>query len=212
VSRGLPSRTRSSGFTLVEGLIVCTLLLGMMGLVAAFFDRGQRYTVETNSYATVQRDANEILRKVTHDLYQATSEQSRTGPSSVMFLSYGPTAAGDPPIEMENPSGRILWRKWIAYYLDIPSETLYRTEVPLDAPTSTLMSSPQPDIDNSYIRGEPGLERRPCGQGVSAFVVVHSGRKFKISLTTVGAANLTGLDETQRKIEVTVSTEITVLE
>jgi hypothetical protein len=203
---------RSRGFTLVEGLIVCTLLLGMMGLVAAFFSRGQRYTVETNSYATVQRDANEILRKVSDDLYRATTNQCRPGPGSIVFLSYGPTDADQPPLELENPGGKILWKKWVGYYLDAPSKTMYRTEVPLDDKTSDLMTAPDPDVDDAYVRSEPGLARRPCGHGVSSFVVTPSPTRFRIALTTTGAANLTGWDENQRKIEVTVSTEISVLD
>lgn len=204
---------RPGGFTLVEGLIVCTLLLGMMSLVAAFFTRGQRYTVETNNYAWVQREANQILRKVADDLYRSTGQHSQSAASSVAFLSYGPTAPGQPAMEMKNPGGQILWKKWIGYYLDNDSHTLYRTEVPLDTPTSDLLAAPVPVANDVYLRSEPGLQRRPCGHGVMSFSATRvSVRRFRVSLAAEGAAELSGLNAQQRKIRVDVSTDISVLD
>jgi hypothetical protein len=73
------------------------------------------------------------------------------------------------------------------------------------------MTAPDPHVDPGYFRTAPGLLRRPVGREVKSFTSSCTGRRFRLSVTTQGSAALAGLSEAQRHIEVTVTTEISVL-
>lgn len=203
---------KPQGMTLPEVLVVAVLILGMMGIVSAYFIQGQRYNSEIGTYASVQRNATDTLARIIRELNQSTSLYSQTNTGNgVLFLSFGPTVDGDPPLLLDPTNGKIIWRKWVAILHDIENQKLLRVEVPLASATSQLTAAPAPEVPlDSSIQTLPEASRRPLAEAISAFQIKPLGRGFKISLTSTGTVPVAALTETQRKLDVSVTSTIAV--
>lgn len=197
------------GFTLIEAGVVLSLLAGLMTLVALYFVRGRRYTAQTETYAGVQRTANQIVRRVTDDLYRGSTLQSQTNSNSVLFLSFMPEDPSKPYLVLD-PTGKILWQKWVGYYHDPARQAVIRTVTPLDTPTSDVMISPEPAIGLADLATVAG-PHQPFGEGsVRDFSVHSTGKRFVVSLTAQSAAPVSGLNDTDRQVSVTVTAEVSL--
>ncbi len=202
---------RARGFTLVEAGVVLSLLAVLMTLVALYFVRGRRYTAQTETYAGVQRTANQIVRRVTDDLYRGSAQQSQTNSNSVLFLSFSLPGGSEPYLTLEPTSGKILWQKWVGYYHDPVRQAVIRTEVPLDSPTSDVMISPEPEIALTDLPTVSG-PHQPFGEGqVRDFSVRSTGKRFVVSLTAHGVAPESGASDSEREVSVTVTSEVSLM-
>lgn len=191
--------------------MVAVLILGLMGVVSAYFVQGQRYNSEIGTYASVQRNATDTLARVTRELNQSTSIHSQTNTGNgVLFLSFGPTVDGEPPLLLDPTNGKIMWRKWVAILHDIENQKLLRVEVPLSSSTSQLTTAPAPAVALDSIQALPDASRRPLAEAISAFQIQPIGRGFKISLTSTGTVPVAALTAAQRKLNVSVTSTIAV--
>jgi hypothetical protein len=191
--------------------MVMTLTLALMTLMALFLVRGQRYAAEIETYSSVQSSANTLLRKMTDDIYRSSADQVVVGGSGLIFLSFGPTDDDQPPLELEATTGKILWKKWVAYYLDGPSETIYRGELPLADTLTDLSVAAAPAVDLATFPSAPGVSLRTLPGKVKAFSVTQMGDRIRLRLRTRGMAPISARTDAQREVEVSVETDVALL-
>jgi type II secretory pathway pseudopilin PulG len=202
---------RSRGFTVVEVSLVMLLTLVLMTLMASYFVRGKHYAAETETYSSAQRSANALLRHMADDIYRSSDQQLDVKPGSVVFLSFAPATGGEPLLELQPGTGKILWKKWVGYYHDATSGTIYRGELPLSPPIPEVSTPAQPATDALLFRTEPAVRRQPMPGQIRSFSVAQVGRRVRFRLTTWGRAPIVTNTDAQRDVEVSVETEIALL-
>jgi hypothetical protein len=192
---------------------VVVLMGGLLTLVTMYFVRGQRYAVDTETYSTVQRNTAVVLRKVSSDLYAATSKQLDVSPGedAIWFLSSRPTAPDQPDLDFNLTTGKIFWRKWVCYYFDAPTERVIRAELALDTPDSELLAPPARPLSAGFFQTSPDVERQPVGRHVQAFRVSRTSSGVFVSVRTHAEAPLTNSNGQDRQVEVHLSSEVTML-
>jgi hypothetical protein len=195
----------------VEVAMVMTLTLTLMTLMAAYFVRGQRYAAETETYSSVQRSANTLLRKMTDDIYRSSVEQIEVGTNRVIFLSFGPTDDNEPELELEPTTGKIVWKKWVGYYHDVGQETVFRGELPLDSTISDLSTAASPAVDLLTFPTLGGVSRRPLPGKVRSFSVTQIQDRIRLRLTTWGRSPIVANSDALREVVVSVQTEVALL-
>lgn len=200
-------------FTLLEAAIVLSLTSLLLGLLAMYFVRGQRYAVDTETYASVQRQAAVVLRKITADLATGGFEYLDTDPdgSAVWFLSSGPTAEGQPYVEFREETGRLIWKKWVCYYFDPANRTIMRAEQPLTTPDSELLAPPEPAADITAFRSSAAVIRQPVGREIKSFRASRTTRGVQLRLAVQAEAPLPNTTLEQRETEVEVSSEVMLI-
>ena len=206
-------KRRLRAFTLLEAAIIFSLMALVMVLVTMYFVRAQRYAADTEAYASVQRDATVVLRKVSSDLYAATLKEIgySDDQDAVWFLSSRASAPGQSFVEFREETGRIVWRKWVCYYFDAASGELVRAERALDSPDSELLNSPTPTPSLAYFRTSPDVLRQPVGRKLKAFRVSPTTKGVNVALTTHGEAPVTNSTAEQRLVECSLATQVTLI-
>lgn len=204
-------RKRPVAFTLLEVALVFSLITLLLVLMSMYLVRGQRLVAETDAYASVRTSSNLILRRISDELYRASHRYIHSETDGTIFLSYSPANDSDPFIGFEPLNGKITWRKWVGFFYDTDSHTIFRAEEPLAAPDSELMTKPLPDVDIPFFRSLPANRRQPIGSSVKSFQVSTSGNTVSISVTTSGEAPVSLIQDSDRAIEVTVSSVVSLL-
>ena len=206
-------KPRRGGFTLLEASIVLSLMAVVMVLVTMYFVRAQRYATDTEAYASVQRDATVVLRKVTSDLYASTTKELgfSDDQDAVWFLSSRSSEPGQPFVEFRAETGKIVWRKWVCYYFEASSGKLFRAERALDSPDSELLTPPTPTPSLTYFQTSPDVIRQAVGRKVALFRVSPTTRGVNVALTTHGEAPLTNTTAEQRLIECSLASQVTLI-
>lgn len=209
-------KQKPSGFTLVETSIVLSLLMVLMTLLAVYLARGRRISAETETYASVHDQASVLLRRISDELFRASHHYfDPTDGSGVTMLSYGPVSRpadpDEPFIEFEPINGKILWKKWVCFFLD-GEGTIMRVEEKLASPDSELLVKPLPDVDTSYFRSLPMSSLQPISRKVKSFQVsLSSERTVTISVTTLAKTPVATAQESDKEVEIQVSTEVNLL-
>lgn len=185
----------------------------VMVLVAMYFVRAQRYATDTEAYASVQRDATVVLRKVTSDLYASTIKEIgySDDQSAVWFLSSRTSEPGQPFVEFREQTGRIVWRKWVCYYFEASSGKLFRAEKALDSPDSELLTPPTPTPSLSYFQSSPDVVRIAVGRQLKTFRASPTTRGVNVALTTHGEAAITNATLEQRVVECSLASQVTLI-
>lgn len=202
------------GVTLLEAVIVFSLMAGLMTLVTMFFVRGQRYTIATETYATVQRQATAVLGRITDEMYKGARRQMVVGTDNrdVVFLSFSPVdPAGpeEPAVQFESTTGRLVWKKWVAFTYDESSKEVRRVEVPLASPVTDLAVPVVPEPDLPALR--TSSTARPIGRDVSRFEVYPSAGGVSVSVTVGRLMPVAALSEAQKDVSVNVKMEVNLL-
>ena len=185
----------------------------LLTLVTLYFVRGQRYATDSETYSTVQRNTAVVLRKITSDLYTATATQMEVSPGedAIWFLSSRPTAAGQPELDLNSATGKIYWRKWVCYYYDAASESVMRAEIALDTPDSELTALPARPLTQAYFQTSPNVLRQPIGMHVKAFQITRTPKGVYVAVRTHAEAPLTNTRGQDRRVEVSLASEVTLL-
>lgn len=202
----------NKGFTLLEAALVFSLLLVLMALMAAYLIQGKRYALESESYASVQRNNARLLRTVTNDLYRATKNYLHLEPDgqALWFLSSAPNDDSEPYLEFQEQTGKIIWKKWVCYYYDPTTSSIIRAEQPLDTPESELLIPPSPSVDLTFFQTSASVNKQPLSRSVSAFTASSSGQGVLISITCREEAPITNSHQEYRQVEVSAATLITL--
>lgn len=207
-------RKRVAGITLIEVSIVLSLTLILMTILGTYLTKGQRFSLETDSYATVHNQASVVLRRVSDELFRSSHRYLHTDGSGVTMLSYGQVSGSDPDepfIEFEPINGKILWKKWVGFFLD-ESGRIVRGQERLVSPDSELLVKPLPNVDTAYFRSLPADRLQPISRQVKKFEVINSSeRTMTISLTTWAKTPVATMQESDKDVEITVTTEVNLL-
>ena len=205
---------RPAGFTLVEVSLVMSLTLTLLALMGFYLVRGQRFAAETETYSSVQSSANTLLRRMTNELYRSSSKQVVVEPGvGLIFLSFGAKPGEDPPLDLQlDPeTGKILWTKWVGFTFDKASETITRGELALTENLLDLDTPAQPAIDISLFRTLPEVRRQPQPGRVKSFTASKVGNRVHLRLRTHSTAPIATQTDEQRQVEVSVETEVSLL-
>ena len=204
---------RSPGFTLVEVGLVMTLTLTLLTLMGVFLVRGQRFAAETETYSTVQSSANTLLLRMTNELYRSSSKQVVVEPGGLVFLSFGAKPDEEPPLDLQlDPeTGKILWKKWVGFYFDEGSQTIFRGELGLSENLLDLDTPAEPAIDLPLFRTLPEVRRVPEPGRVKSFQASKVGNSVHLRLRTHGSAPIATQTDEQRQVEVSVETSVSLL-
>ena len=198
------------GVTLLEATIVLSMMIGLMVLMTMFFVRGQRYTLATEAYAGVQRQASLLLGKITSELYRASAQQMVIGEDhdeiAVLSNAAPQPQAGQAALEFDENSGLIVWKKWVAFYHDPTRNELRRLETPLSSVTTDLETPVSPSVDFPVWRLDS--DGQTLGVNVLGFQVSESPGGVSVSLSIGKDMPLPNLTEDQKELVVNVVMEI----
>lgn len=199
------------GLTIVELLIVCTLFFGLMTLVAMFLVRGKRLAVKTEVLGRVQHQASVLARKLSRDLNRGTRTEWEWADGSLIFLSSAPVNSSDPPIEFEAGTGRILWKKWVAYYLNPDTNQVLKYESPLETPTADPATAPRVWLTED-LPGLPPSQGRPVAREILSFFPSRPAgpNLIMFEIRAFGEVPLGNMGEAQKRVEVGISTLVRV--
>jgi prepilin-type N-terminal cleavage/methylation domain-containing protein len=199
------------GFSIIETVLVMSILSTLLMLVAFFFVRARHFTSDAETYSRVQRQANLSLRRITDDLTSASKTWHQYFGTSVVFLSTEPNNATDPRLEFDSATGKVLWKKWVCYYYDASQRSIIRSEIPLQTPVSDLTTKPLPNVDLVDFESAPAQKRRQIARDVKLFDVTGTGDSFIISVTCEATSPVPGRQQSDKMVEVTVTTEVNLL-
>ena len=202
---------KQRAFTILEALLVMALVGSLLTLVAMYFSRARHYTSDTETYSHVQSEANLALRRLTDAFYKGTVEWDQYYGDSVIFLSSERLTPSEPELEFDTATGKIVWKKWVCFYYDAANQSIIRAEQPLDSPTSNLLTQPAPAVSPDYFRTEPSLKRKPIAQDVTSFIISGTGVSYDVTVTCQAKSPVPRKSEDDKIIEVSVSTEVFLL-
>lgn len=202
-------KSAQRGFTFIEISLAMGMTLALLTLIGVYFARGQRYAAETRAYAEAQSGASTLLRKISDQLYRGSYQQRKVDASEILFLSYGANESETLRVELERTSGRIAWKKWVGFYHDPASKTVYKGELPLRNTLYDLTTPADPDISLDDFRTNHEVIRTPMPGKVREFRIQTVNRRVKVELVTEAFASITGND-TDKEIVVRVSGEVAI--
>ena len=199
---------RARGVTLIEALIVLSMITVLLALVTMYFTRGQQYTADTDAYSSLQREANITLSRMKEHLYRSTIEHLEVGlPSNVYFLSFRPVEPDEPDIEFGGPRGEVTWKKWIGFFLEESSGTVFQSEIPLSPATHSLTPRPDPAVDFGSFLSAP---RKVIGHRAESLSFEKSGNAVTIRLTVKGASPVPQRTENDKIIRLNSSMRVSL--
>lgn len=204
---------RDSGFTVVEVALVMTLTLTLLSLMGFYMVRARRFAAETETYSSVQSSANTLLRRMTDELYRSSSKQVVIEPGGLIFLSFGPLSDEEPgpELQLDPETGKIVWKKWVGFYFDESSERIFRGELALDETLLDLDTPAVPAVELSTFRALPAVKRQPEPGRVISFSATQMGNRVRLRLRTHGEAPIVAETQQQKEVEVSVETEVSLL-
>jgi prepilin-type N-terminal cleavage/methylation domain-containing protein len=132
--------TRRSGFTLLEMLIVCSMVGLLITVLFAIFFQGASAWRLSDARSDLEGEAALILHRLTLEAQQSSRASLSTAGEAVSFAS-ARDAGGD---FQNTPQGDPLWQEVVVYYRH-PEGTLRRRELPLPTPQATPL--PIQDLD-----------------------------------------------------------------
>ncbi len=133
------SRRLRSGLTVIETLVVCTLLgLLTTGMVMVFASYGRHARI-----TQMRRDYIDQAQKGMVRLEQEMSNSSSTylsiGTNYVIFPSAQTSLATGLVL---NSEGKLMWQRWICYAVDTATSEFWRGETTIATPAATPGTAP----------------------------------------------------------------------
>ncbi len=204
----------SQGLTLLEAVLVFALMMGLMLLITAFFIKGQRYATASETYGSTQRQATILLGRMVDELHKASRLHMMVGSSNdeiaaISFADPEGASAGQPEVQFDTSTGRLVWKKWVAFYHDEPTRQVRRVETPLPSTTTDLAAAPTPLPDFPTLRSNP--QAKPIGQDVRDFEVGLTATGASLTVTVAKQVPLSMLKEAEKDVSVTVRMDVHML-
>jgi len=172
-----------TGFTLIETILYLTILLLAMSAIYGVLMGTHRYFQIADSSVEVERSAHVAMRGLTSELAESNATpiiwDSSTNPGpGIIFPSIRSTTG----TVSYNTAGKILWQKFVCYYVDTGSpQKLTRKEVGITA-TATVPTAPTTHNTVSEFSGDASLSKRVVANNVQTFTVTVSNA-CKVVLT-----------------------------
>lgn len=194
---------------MIELLIVATLFFALLALVSSFMVKGKGLAVRTETLATVQREAQKLVRALATDLGRGTMSVPQWESGALIFLSSKSMNDSEPELEFSDTDGRVVWKSWVAYYLDPDTKTVRRFQTalptyvtePADAQLVwTLPDLPTLDQSTGKIMANGIIDFVPTGNPSPDHVLY--------TVRAEGTVPLGNLSEAEKKIEVEISTVV----
>ncbi len=130
---------RLRGLTLIETMVVCTLLgLLTTGLMVIFASYGHQMaqTERRRDYIT---QAQKGVGRLELEMGNTSSSYVSLGKNQVIFPSAQASLAQ--PVVLDN-SGNLVWQRWIAYAVDSKTRELWRGDVSIAKPSTNPGTPP----------------------------------------------------------------------
>lgn len=127
------------GITVIETLIVCTLLgLLTTGMVMMFASYGRhvQLTQQRNDYID---QAQKGLSRLEQEMSNSSATYLVMGTNSVIFPSAQLSLAS--PLVL-NSDGKLVWQRWICYAVDTKTREFWRAESTIASPAITPGTAP----------------------------------------------------------------------
>ncbi|MCE7869663.1 hypothetical protein DYH09_04705 [bacterium CPR1] len=130
---------RLRGLTLIETIVVCTLLgLLTTGLVVIFASYG-RQMAETERRRDYITEAQKGIGRLELEMGNTSASYVSLGKNQVIFPSAQTSLAQ--PVVMDD-SGKLVWQRWIAYAVDTKNRELWRGELSIARPSTSPGAPP----------------------------------------------------------------------
>lgn len=187
------NRQRRSGLSLIEVIIVSTVLLLLVGILTVTFVRGTKVWKKVENETTLLRELQTAIRNLERDL--STGQPYGLTQSDMAVATLSCRDNDDRPIV--NDRGEPIWSKFVLQYVDNAGLMRIRT-VDIGAPTSEgkAFEEETGTTLGDYLNNFPEPQDRR---------LTHSGRITKFELTPVG--NYGSLYELELEAEETVNTD-----
>ncbi len=201
---------RPWGTTLLELVIVFSLLSTLLALVAMYFVRGQHYTMDTESYSSLQREAILTIRRMREQLTRSTERHigvDEVDQSFVYFLSFRSDNPNDPYIEFGGPESQVIWKKWVCFFHDAEQEEALQADIPLATPTFSLLTKPLPDVSLSSFQA---AQQKTLGRQIRSLTFHTAENVILISLSAVGESPVPGRTAEDKVLEIHLNSKVTL--
>lgn len=207
---------RCRGFTILEMVIIFSLLLLLLSLTALYFVKGQRYLADVEAYSTLQRESSLTLRHITTRLARSTprhmvaktQEDATEDPSYVYFLSFEPYDPIEPYILFDGPVHQVVWRKWVCLFHAPEEEQIKVAYIPLISSTHDLSSKPAPDVDYaSFLSAKP----QSLGRHFTQVAFRQSEQKVSVMLTARAHSPVPQRLEKDKVIELQIHSRVSLV-
>lgn len=123
---------RRGGHTIAEMLVSIVLLGIILGALLYFYLVGTRAIAQGDLRTELNREMQMAATNLTREIETSCYDGLSTGPNGMALLSAVPVGGGTPNLGAD---GSVVWRKYVVYWLDVPTQNLMRKEY--DIPAST---------------------------------------------------------------------------
>lgn len=167
-------RSRSSGLTMIEIMVVSGIMLLLMLVLTSIYVRGSRVWLKVDRETELLREIQVAMRYLERDITTGNPRGLTRGNNALAFLS---CQDADRQIHF-NDRGQPIWQKFVVMYVD-SNGTLRSREVPRPTP-STIPVSFEEDMGSlldDFLTDNPNPNDRR---------LTHSGRIIELSLTPSG--------------------------
>jgi len=205
---------RRRGFSLIELILAMSMLLGFLVITHMTLYQGTRYVKETDTYAYPQKEGSVVLRKLRDELSNSIDRWAIPGANagSIRFLSANAVLAQTPHLDFDPVTGDLVWKKWVTYLWNPTAETITRYELPLQTPTSVLVSEPSPTVIPDDFPTQPGVRSRCLARGINFFQILPSGNgRWLISLTAEKQVSVSSRRNRPERVRVNFETTAVIL-
>lgn len=173
--------TDRRGLTLLEMLIYASLLLFILAMVYSSLVMGVRAYRSTENLADVQQKALTAMRTIVEEAASSPATSLRVEAAAFLFLS-ARDAAGRIHYAAD---GRALWQKWVLFYFDPTTSTVYRKELAL------VPSANPPGVVPSVatLRDNPALAPLRVATRISDLHFTPPGAGVQVDLTAADGSD-----------------------
>lgn len=206
---------KCAGLTILELVIVFSLLLTLLVLVALYFVRGQQYIADIEAYSAIHREASATLRQMTTQLAKSTDRQlvaftqedPDDDPSHIYFLSFVSNNPADPYIRFDGPTNQVVWRKWVSFFHAPEKRQILRADIALSSPEYDLATKPSPNVNySSFLSAKP----KSIGRNITQLEFLVSDEIVTINLTAETLSPVPNRLEKDKIIEIKLYSQVTL--
>lgn len=201
-------------FSLMELMIGMAVLTAFLAMTYFTLAQGIRYVKQTDSYAYPQKEGAVLVRRLSEELGNSHERWVIPGlnSGSIRFLSAENPETQSSMLQFSASSGRIIWKKWVAYVWDPTLQTVTRYEMPLTPTTSDLTSEPDPGTLPNDFPTVPNLRKRIVGRNVVDFKIMPSGTsQHTMTVTTEKQVPVSTRGTIPERVRVTMSATVVIL-
>lgn len=201
-------------FSLMELMLGMSVLSAFLVMTYFTLAQGIRYVKETDSYAYPQKEGAVLVRKLSEELSNSHERWviPGLGSGSIRFLSAESPETQASTLEFNASSGRIVWKKWVAYVWNPTQQRVTRYEMPLSPTTSDLTNEPDPGILPDEFPTQPNLRSRVVGRNIVDFRILPSGTsQHTLTVTAEKQVPVATRGKIPERVRVTMTATVVVL-